>query len=60
MRSTQRCSESFSWFVGFGSFGFVLGFAFAFCFGLLGFGGYGFGFGRAVGGAFEFVEELFV
>ena len=52
--------EEFDGFVGFGGFGFVLGFAFAFGFGFFGLGGHGFRGWRAVGGAFEFEEQLFV
>ena len=52
--------EEFDGFVGGGSFGFFLGFAFAFCFGFFGLGGYWLCGRCAVAGPFEFVEEFFV
>ena len=52
--------EQFDRFVGFGCFGLVVGFAFAFCLGFFGCGGYGFLGRSAIAGALEFVEELFV
>jgi hypothetical protein len=55
-----EAEEEFDGFVGGGSFGFVLGFRFAFCLGFFRFGGHRFCGSRAVGGAFEFVEQLFV
>jgi len=55
-----EAEEEFNRFIGFGSFGFVLGFRFAFGFWFFGFGGDGFRLGRTIGGAFKFVEQLFV
>jgi len=55
-----EAEEEFDGFVGFGGFGFVFGFRFAFCFRFFGLGGYGFCRGFAVGGAFKFVEQLLV
>ena len=55
-----EAKEEFDGFVGFGSFGIVVGFCFAFCFWFFGFGGYGFRIWGAVAGPFEFVEEFFV
>ena len=60
MVGEAEAEEKLDGFVGFGSFGFVLGFRFPFCLGFFGFGGYGFRGGFAVGGAFEFEEQLFV
>jgi len=60
MVGEAEAQEEFDSFVGGWGFGFVLGFAFAFGFGFFGFGGYGLRSGFPVGGAFEFVEQLFV
>jgi len=55
-----EAEEEFDGFIGGGSFGLILGFRFAFCLGFFGLGGYGLCGRFPVGGAFEFVEELFV
>ncbi len=55
-----QAQQQFHCFVGFGSFGFVVGFRFAFGFWFFGFSGDGFRVGITVGGALEIVEQLFV
>lgn len=60
MIGKTEAEKEFDGFIGFWSFGFVVGFSFAFCLRLFGFCGNGFGGGRAVGSPLKIVEQLFV